>query len=83
MSGNNFKQNLHSIKTKNGSLTNSPQETLKVLSDELLPSDGMPATETQQQDPDLQTVLKITAPNRLDRAIKELESYKSQVQIKL
>ena len=72
----NYKQKLNSVMKPDGQLTTSPQETLTVLSNSLIPDDGEPAV-IDKQEADIQTILKITSPNRLDRAIRELASHKA------
>ena len=54
-----------------------PRETLQVLTEALIPSDGSPALPTQQSGSDVAMILKISAPHRLDRAVKELKLNKS------
>ena len=75
--GNSNIGNLNSLRNNNGDLTDSPQATLQVLTDTLIPSDG----EQEQSQPysggNTQTILKIVAPHRVDRAIKELAANKA------
>ena len=79
MSGNTLKQNLHSLKDKNGNLTNFPQETLKLLSDELIPSDGTPAPALQHE-PDAELIPKITAPDRLNSCAAGIKLDRNQLE---
>ena len=69
--------NLNSLRKSNGELTDSPQETLQVLTDTLIPSDGEQEPSQPYGGGDTQTILKIVAPHRVDRAIKELATNKA------
>jgi hypothetical protein len=64
--------NLNSLKKPDDSLTTSPKETLDIL----IPSDGTHIAATPEQG-DEKTVLQITAPQRVERAIRELQPKKA------
>ena len=67
---------LNSLRKPNGDLTSTPQETLTVLSNALIPEDGVPPT-SNSAEPDTSMINSILQPHRLDRAMKELQSHKS------
>ena len=69
--------NLNSVRKPDGTLTDSPQETLTVLSDTLIPSDGLVIDQPPYHGGDPQTIIQITAPNRVDRAVRELQLKKA------
>ena len=68
---------LNSLKKPNGELTNSPQETLQVISDTLIPEGGHTPPHTSGQLGDDATILKILAPNRVTRAVRSLQMHKA------
>ena len=71
------KGSLNSMRKPDEILTNTPQETLTVLSDILIPSDGTVIDQTLNQGEDPLTINQITAPNRVDWAVRELQLYKA------
>ena len=77
--GNSTAGSLNSLRKQNGELTDSPLETLQVLTDTLIPSDGI--TETEGEGPslggDLSTITKIVSPHRVTRAVMELAPNKA------
>ena len=68
---------LNSVRKPNGELTTSPQETLQVIGDVLIPADGDQDTAPNFHLGDTATILKITAPDRINRAVKELQINKA------
>ncbi|KAL5271561.1 hypothetical protein ACHWQZ_G001999 [Mnemiopsis leidyi] len=68
---------LNSLKKPNGELTNSPQETLQVISDTLIPEGGHPSPSTAGHKGDDAMILKILAPHRITRAVQSLQTNKS------
>ncbi len=68
---------LNSVRKTNGELTSSPQETLQVLCDTLIPNDGNITESPPFSGGDTETILKITSPNRVDRAVRELQLNKA------
>jgi len=69
--------NLNSLRKPDGTLTDTPQETLTILSDILIPSDGSGYNQTPYEGGDPATIIQITAPNRVDRAVRELQLNKA------
>ena len=68
---------INSLRKPNGEFTNTPQETLQVISDTLIPDDGIVADPASYRGGDTPTILKILAPNRVDRAVRELQPNKA------
>lgn len=68
---------LNSLKKPNGELTNSPQETLQVISDTLIPEGGHPSPSTAGHKGDDAMIMKILAPHRITRAVQSLQTNKS------
>ena len=68
---------LNSVRKPNGELTSTPEDTLKVISDTLIPDDGTVVEPTPFAGGDIPTILKITSPNRVDRAVRELQLNKA------
>ncbi|KAL5247005.1 hypothetical protein ACHWQZ_G019016 [Mnemiopsis leidyi] len=68
---------LNSLKKPNGELTNSPQETLQVISDTLIPEGGHPSPSTAGHKGEDAMIMKILAPHRITRAVQSLQTNKS------
>ena len=73
----NNQGSLNSVKKPNGELTTSPQETLQVISDTLIPEDGAPPPVNEYQGGDTTTIMNIVSPNRVNRAVRELQTNKA------
>ena len=74
--------NLNSLKKPDGTLTTSPQETLEVLADNLLPDEVRPSTHDSSDSPTSHTpdharINTILSFSRLDRAINVLNANKA------
>ena len=75
--GNSRNGSLNSLKKPTGDLTDSPLDTLQVLADTLIPTDGQPASQPEYIGGDTKLILKLLTPSRLDKAVLQLASNKA------
>ena len=75
-SNNTSTGTLNSVVDNNGNLTTSPQDTLQVMADVLIPEGG-PQDIVTPSPPDQQRTLSIVSPERMDRAMGKLAPLKA------
>ena len=76
--GNNKQGSLNSLRSPTGELTNSPEDTIGVLADTLIPTDGTPIVQdTVEGGGDTKLILKLLSPIRVDKAAQQLANNKA------
>ncbi|KAL5263830.1 hypothetical protein ACHWQZ_G005038 [Mnemiopsis leidyi] len=76
--GNNKMGSLNSLRSPTGELTNSPEDTIGVLADTLIPTDGTPVEQVPTEGGgDTSLILKLLSPTRVDKAAQQLAKNKA------
>ncbi|KAL5259722.1 hypothetical protein ACHWQZ_G009982 [Mnemiopsis leidyi] len=76
--GNNKLGSLNSLRSPTGELTNSPEDTIGVLADTLIPTDGTPVEQVPTEGGgDTSLILKLLSPTRVDKAAQQLAKNKA------